>query len=170
VTAQILDRILIAYRIGDPGGAYPIFDATGSRLYPGRWNTASSPMIYASEHFSTALLEQLVHGSGRLPRDQHYVEIAIPPGVTYETFETVAHPGWDAADATVAKAYGTQWQHSKRSLLLLVPSVVARLDRNVLIHQDHPEFHRITHSLHKPVYWDRRLLPSMGDLPQGQPE
>jgi len=38
VNAQALDRTLTAYRIGDPAGAYPIFDATGSRLFPGRWN------------------------------------------------------------------------------------------------------------------------------------
>jgi RES domain-containing protein len=50
-------------------------------------------MIYASEHFSTALLEKLVHGSGRLPPNQHYVEITIPPGVTYEMFDAAAHPG-----------------------------------------------------------------------------
>ena len=30
MTAQILDRALTAYRIGDPAGAYPIFDAGGS--------------------------------------------------------------------------------------------------------------------------------------------
>ena len=57
MTAQILDRVLTAYRIGDPDGSYPIFDATGSQLAPGRWNTAASPIIYASEHYATAMLE-----------------------------------------------------------------------------------------------------------------
>jgi len=47
--AQTLDRVLTSYRIGDPRGAYPIFDATGSTQYPGRWNTPVSPMIYTSE-------------------------------------------------------------------------------------------------------------------------
>jgi RES domain-containing protein len=159
LTAQILDRVLTAYRIGDPAGAHPIFDATGSKLYPGRWNTPASPMIYASEHYSTALLEKLVHGSGRLPPNQHYVEITIPPGVTYEMFDTAAHPGWDMATAAVSKVFGETWQHSRRSLLLLVPSVVARPDRNILINPDHAEFRRITTSLHQPVYWDRRLFP-----------
>ena len=68
VIAHILDRVLKAYRIGDPDGRYPIYDATGSRLYPGRWNTPASPMLYTSEHYSTALLEKLVHGSGVLRR------------------------------------------------------------------------------------------------------
>ena len=40
----------MCYRIGDPDGVYPIFDATASRLYPGRWNTPASPMIYAGEN------------------------------------------------------------------------------------------------------------------------
>jgi RES domain-containing protein len=159
VTAQILDRVLTCYRIGDPAGAYPIFDATGSRLYPGRWNTPSSPMIYTSERFSTALLEKLVHGSGRLPPNQHYVEITIPPGVSYEMFDMAAHPGWDMATGAVSKTYGEAWQHNRRSLVLIVPSVVARLDMNILVNPEHPDFGRVTHGLHKPVYWDGRLFP-----------
>ncbi|MBX4893189.1 hypothetical protein HJA79_26840 [Rhizobium bangladeshense] len=46
----------------------------------------------------------------------------------------------------------------KRSAILLVPSVVARVDRNVLINPAHPEFASITASLHEPVFWDRRLF------------
>ena len=48
MTPQILDRTLTAYRIGDPAGAYPIFDATGSTIAPGRWNTPGSAVIYAA--------------------------------------------------------------------------------------------------------------------------
>jgi RES domain-containing protein len=66
VTAQTLDRVLTAYRIGDLSRAYRIFDATGSKLYMVRWNTAASRMVYASRHGSTAMLEKLAHGSGRL--------------------------------------------------------------------------------------------------------
>jgi RES domain-containing protein len=32
------DRVLTADLIGDPDGDFPIFDAEGARLYPGRWN------------------------------------------------------------------------------------------------------------------------------------
>ena len=46
----------------------------------------------------------------------------------------------------------------RRSLLLLVPSVVARMERNILVNPDHPEFGRLTHGLHQPVWWDRRLV------------
>ncbi len=158
MTAQTLDRTLFCFRIGDPAGTYPIFDATGSMLAPGRWNTPGSPMIYAAEHYSTALLEKLVHGSGRLPPNQHFIRITVPSGVSYEVFSPAALPGWDTMPATVSKGFGEEWCRQRRSLVLLVPSVVARLDRNVLINPAHPEFSRLETSLHEPVYWDRRLF------------
>lgn len=160
MTAQILDRTLSAYRIGDPAGTYPIFDATGSTIAPGRWNTPASPVIYTSERYSTALLEKLVHGSGRLPPNQHYVEITIPRGLSYEVFAPEMLPGWDAMPALPSKLFGEAWRRERRSAILIVPSVVARLDNNVLINPVHPEFRSITASLHRPVFWDQRLFGS----------
>ncbi|RVG20615.1 RES family NAD+ phosphorylase [Sinorhizobium meliloti] len=160
MSAQILDRTLSAFRIGDPKGTYPIFDATGSTIAPGRWNTPASPIIYSSEHYSTAVLEKLVHGSGRLPPNQHYVEITIPRGLTYEVFSPPDIPGWDTMPPTVSRGFGEQWCLERRSAILLVPSVVARLDRNILINPAHQEFPEIQVSLHQPVYWDRRLFGS----------
>lgn len=157
MTAQVLDRTLTSFRIGDPGGAYPIFDATGSTIAPGRWNTPGSPLIYTSDHYSTALLEKLVHGSGRLPPNQHYVAITLPLGLSYEVLSQPALPGWDSMPATVSKEFGERWCSERRSAILLVPSVVARLDHNVLINPAHPEFAMISASLHRRVYWDRRL-------------
>ncbi|WFU50692.1 RES family NAD+ phosphorylase [Sinorhizobium terangae] len=157
MSAQIPDCTLSALRIGDAKGTYPIFDATGSTIAPGRWNTPASPIIYSSEHYSTAVLEKLVHGSGRLPPTQHYVEITMPRGLTYEVFSP-GLPGWDAMPPTVSKGFGEQWCLERTSVILLVPSVVARLDRNILINPAHSEFPEIRISLYQPVYWDRRLF------------
>jgi RES domain-containing protein len=60
--------------------------------------------------------------------------------------------------AAVSKAFGEKWCQEKRSAILLVPSVVARVDRNVLINPAHPEFSSLTVSLYQPVFWDRRLF------------
>ena len=115
-------------------------------------------MIYASQHYSTAMLEKLVRSSGELPPNQHFIEITIPNGVTYEMLNPAHLPGWDDISREASRAYGDAWQTSRRSLLLLVPSVVARMELNVLINPEHAEFPRITHSLHQPVWWDRRLF------------
>jgi RES domain-containing protein len=158
VTAQILDRVLTCYRIGDPNGEYPIFSAAGSRIAPGRWNTADTPLIYASEHYSTALLEKLVRGSGMLPPDQHCIEMIIPNGASYEIADTHKLKGWDDAGLGASRDYGATWARQKRSLVLIVPSVVARIDKNVLINPAHPEIGGVRHGLHHPVYWDTRLF------------
>ncbi|MFT4075059.1 MAG: RES domain-containing protein [Asticcacaulis sp.] len=163
--AQILDRQLMAFRIGDPAGRFPIYDGTGAGLYPGRWNTARSPLIYASANYATALLEKLVHGGGILPDNQHFIQITIPPQVSYERYDTKAHPGWDSSDERQCKTYGDAWYAERRSVILLVKSAVTKIDDNILINPTHPEFGRLTASLHEPVYWDERLFPSITALP-----
>ena len=158
MTAQTLDRTLEAWRIGDPDGRYPIYDATGSTIAPGRWNDRATPVIYAAEHYATALLEKLVHGSGRLPPNQHAVRITIPAGVSYEVVTKDTLPGWAAEPAHHSVAYGVAWVRERRSAVLIVPSVVAREERNVVINPAHPDAAQIEHSLHEPVYWDSRLF------------
>jgi len=157
MSTQKTDRVLTCYRIGDPEGAFPIYDAEGARLYPGRWNTHKSPVIYASEHYSTALLEKLVHANLVMPANQHFIEITIPNGVPYEIFQTAAHPGWDSRNETICKSFGQEWYEEKRSALLVVPSIPARPERNFLINPGHPDAGGITHTLPEPVWWDERL-------------
>lgn len=158
MTPQRLDRTLTCYRIGDPEGRHPIFDATGSTLAPGRWNIAATRMIYAARCFSAAMLEKLAHGSGQMPPNQHWIAITVPRGVSYELLEAAALPGWDHDDPQVAQRFGAAWQRERRSAILLVPSLVARVEENVLVNPDHPEFRLIEATLHRPVLWDRRLF------------
>jgi len=77
-------------------------------LLPDRQSRGDAPDLRRDglATLSWALLEKLVHGSGRLPPNQHYVAITIPPCVTYEMFDTAAHPGWDMATVAVSKPYG----------------------------------------------------------------
>lgn len=151
------DRVLTCYRIGDPKGAHPIYDAEGARLYPGRWNTHSSPVIYTSEHYSTAMLEKLVHANLVMPANQHFIAITIPNGTSYEVFQTAAHPGWDSRNETICKTFAQKWYDERRSVLLIVPSIPARIEHNFLINPVHPDAKVITHTLSEPVWWDERL-------------
>lgn len=103
------------------------------------------------------MLEKLVHANSVLPPNQHYIRITIPNGTSYEVFQTAAHPGWDGKDEGPCKAFGLQWHEERRSALLLVPSIPARLERNILINPLHPDAAAITHELPEPVWWDERL-------------
>jgi quercetin dioxygenase-like cupin family protein len=59
-------------------------------------------------------------------------------------------PGWADAACRDANAHGEAWCLARRSLLLIMPGVVARPERNILIN---PEFPALTVSLHRPVWW-----------------
>ncbi len=153
-----LDRVLTSYRIGDVNGAYPIYDAYVSTQSPGRWNTVAHPMIYTAQNYSAAMLEKLVHGSGTMPPNQYFITITIPNGIEYETVTKDTLPGWQSPDCLAAKAFGDLWIAQRRTAILIVPSVVARMECNLLINPAHAEAAGISHTLPEPIWWDGRLF------------
>ena len=149
---------MLVYRIGDPKGAFPIYGAEGARRVSGRWHRKGQAAIYTSAYYSTAMLERLVHYSGKLPSGQHYIDIAIPAGTAYEVVTGDSLPGWDGRDGRVARAFGSRWIEQCRAAILIVPSVVARMERNVLINPAHADSARFKPGLEVPVTWDARLF------------
>ena len=148
-----------AYRIGDPQGRFPIWSTGGARRTAGRWHEAGAEVIYASENYSTALLEALAHWNGILPSGQGYIEITIPRGTSYELVTEDVIPNWFERSAEAARRFGRDWYAENRSAILIVPSVVARMEQNAVINSRHPEFAKLMVGPQKPVFWDERLLP-----------
>lgn len=153
-----LSKPLVAWRIGDPDGRFPIYSEEGARRNEGRWHAKGQGVIYASEHYGTAMLEKLVHYNGVLPPNQHYIEIRIPSGVSYDVVTKESIAGWDKADGTESREFGRKWLEENRSALLFVPSVVAREENNVLINPHHEDASRITVGPERPIRWDARLF------------
>ena len=91
------------------------------------------------------MLEKLVHSDRVLPPNQHYIRIMIPNRVSYEICQTATHPGWDAKSESICKVFVEGWYEKRRSARLLVPSIPARLERNILINPLHPDASKITH-------------------------
>jgi RES domain-containing protein len=153
-----LERQVRAYRIGDPSGRFPVYSGKGAALVEGRWHSIGQEVIYASEHYSTAMLEKLVQTNGVLPPNQHFVEIEIPAGVAYEVVTKDTVENWSSFDGRNARDFGSRWLTETRSALLIVPSCVAREENNVLINPRHPDAQQIRCGLEKPVWWDERLF------------
>ncbi len=126
-------------------------------VHGARWNSPGRRVIYAAETYAGALLEMLVHASGSMPRNQGFIQITIPESVPIEVAEPSAVPGWEAASPAAARGFGDRWYDERRSAVLIVPSVVTRMERNVVINQDHPDFALIHASEPAPVLWDTRL-------------
>ena len=157
-TCRVLPQPMTAFRIGDPNGVHPIWSESSARRTLGRWHEAGSSVIYASEHHSTAMLGKLVRYGGEIPPNQHHMEISIPSGVSYEVANVDLIKGGADTSGEAARRFGRDWFRNRRSAILIVPSVVARLDRNVVFNVSHKDFARITVGLETPIWWDTRLF------------
>jgi RES domain-containing protein len=149
---------LTAYRIAD--SRHPIFDGNGASLIGGRWNSPGHAVIYAAASYAGAMLERLVHaGTGRIPKNQKATVITIPARVSNEewTAEQLSQ-GWDSENNIVSRAFGDTWLNQERSAVLVVPSAIAKYEKNVLINPAHPDFKWIVASSPQEVIWDARLF------------
>jgi len=147
-----------SWRIAD--GRFDPFSPVGASLVGGRWNSPGLGVIYASRSYAGAMLECLAHaGIGRVPRTHVAVGIAIAGAVTVERHDQSGLPvGWEHADLRVARALGDAWIRELRTAVLVVPSVVARGEGNVLINPRHPDFIGIVVGTPEAVVWDTRLF------------
>lgn len=147
-----------AWRIAD--GRFDPFSPVGASLVGGRWNSPGLGVIYASLSYAGAMLECLAHaGIGRVPRTHVAIGIALAQAVAVERHDASQLPaGWDHADLRVARALGDAWIREQRTAVLVVPSVVAHREGNVLINPGHPDFAHITASAPEAVVWDERLF------------
>lgn len=147
------------YRIADK--RHPVWDGTGAALLGGRWNSPGHPAIYGSLSYACAMLEILAHaGIGRIPATQQFVMAELPDDASLvERHDASTLPdGWDGEYSMIARRFGDAWLGARRSLVLVVPSVVARLEFNAVVNPAHPDFSVLKVSAPEPVVWDRRLF------------
>lgn len=153
------------WRIATDTKTYEADDLTGAgaKATGGRWNEAGVPMLYASGSRALACLETLVHlNAGGLPLNRYLVEIEVPEDI-WQAAEVVAagslKVGWDAVPAGRASIeFGSQWAREKRSLLLIVPSVIVPDEQNILINPEHPDRARLRARKVRKWLYDPRML------------
>ncbi|MDP2027434.1 RES family NAD+ phosphorylase [Sulfuriferula sp.] len=146
------------FRIGD--ARPPLWDGTGAALVGGRWNSAGRQVLYGSLSYACAMLEILAHASiGRIPTTHRYLIADVPEDIPVERHAANELPaGWDRDDSLSAREFGDCWLREARSTVMLVPSVVARLEWNALVNPLHPDATRLKISNSESVVWDKRLF------------
>lgn len=133
------------------GAAYDAFDTTGAFLRPGRWHSAGTRVVYASEHASLAVLETLIHaGCHKLP-PRRLTRIELPDNLAIESVPWMEMPA--------SQAFGDAWIREARSAALRVPSAaVNRLESNFVLNPNHPEFARIRPEPPRDFVFDPRFF------------
>ena len=151
------------FRLGDE--RHPIWDGPGAPLIGGRWNSPGNPVIYGSLSYACAMLEILAHANiGRIPTTHRFVIAEVPEGVSIEKPDATELPvGWDTENTASGRVFGDRWLKEKRSVILVVPSMVARLDWNALVNPFHPDIDKLLVSLPEKVIWDKRLFGRFND-------
>lgn len=146
------------FRIGD--SRHTLWDGTGAAMVGGRWNNPGQPVIYGALSYACAMLEILVHANiGRVPVTHGYMVAELADDIPVERMGAQSLPfGWDSDDLTIARQVGDRWHREAKTAVLLVPSVVTRLEWIAVVNPLHPDAKRFSLSPIQPVVWDQRLF------------
>jgi RES domain-containing protein len=130
----------------------------GARLNGGRWNSKGVPVVYCATRESLAMLELRVHAPHPYPRTRLRFVIEVPDNAVIEAPLSSLPRGWNKLPpAPASKLFGDEWIASGSSLGLLVPSVVAPDERNLLLNPAHPRFKDVRVVSKTRVQMDLRL-------------
>jgi RES domain-containing protein len=133
----------------------------GAKTFGGRWNHRGTALLYTSETRSLAMVEFLVHLSWmQAPNDLGIATLEIADEIQAESLSPSDLPEDRRRYPALPRLaeLGTGWAHSKRILLLRVPSAVVEQEHNILINPEHADLVRVTVPEVKDLEFDRRLL------------
>lgn len=136
----------------------------GASMMGGRWNSKGKAIVYGASSVALATLETLVHLGGNIAiRNAFLVQITVPASGWAKrevVLPSELHPTWLAdppGPATIR--FGNEWLESRRSPLLLVPSVIVPEEFVVLINPAHPGSAAISAIVARQFLYDPRLSP-----------
>jgi RES domain-containing protein len=136
-------------------------DGNGSADEPGRWNHPGTRLTYAAANASLALLEVLAADGDRTFDVRTLVEVELPDDPIEEVgvalLLQLLEEGPPDDPERPTRDFGSAWAHERRSLALIVPSVVMPLDCNVLLNPRHPRMAEVRVVRRSPVVLDARL-------------
>jgi RES domain-containing protein len=130
----------------------------GARLNGGRWNSKGVPVLYCATSESLAMLELRVHAPHPYPRTRLRFVIEVPDSAVTEAPVSSLPRGWNKLPpGPASKRFGDEWIAAASSLGLLVPSVIASDERNLLLNPAHPRFKDVRVVSKTRVQMDLRL-------------
>lgn len=116
----------------------------GARRNGGRWNSKGVPILYCATSESLAMLELRVHAPHPYPRTRLRFIIEVPDDAIDEAPVAALPRGWNKLPPSPAsKRFGDEWVAFGSSLGLLVPSVIASEERNLLLNPAHAGFREV---------------------------
>jgi RES domain-containing protein len=130
----------------------------GARLNGGRWNSKGVAVLYCATSESLAMLELRVHSPHPYPRTRWRFTIEVPGDSLISILAEELPRGWDKfPPGPASKRVGDAWVGTNSTLGLLVPSVVASEEKNLVLNPSHPRFQEVRILSKQRVLLDKRL-------------
>jgi len=139
------------------------FDGGYGLLFDGRWNTIGRPVTYCSTSPALCVLEKLVHiEDPRLLPALMMVRYEVPDYLAVEALALADLPSDWLQQEGWTQQRGDQWQGSRSTPLLRVPSAIVPIDQspdvNILINHNHEAAGRVSVVSVEPFVFDPRLF------------
>jgi len=149
-----------AWRIIKEKLAANAFDGEGPRLYGSRWSSPGTPIAFASESLSLAILEVLVHLDKSAPLVNYVVfTVNFSDALVQDLDVAVLPKYWRSFPVpSETQQIGDSWTTSNSNVLLRVPSVIVPKEYNFLINPMHHEFSKLIISGPEPLDVDKRVF------------
>ena len=130
----------------------------GARLNGGRWNSKGVAVLYCATSESLAMLELRVHAPQPYPRIRWRFLLEVPDDAVREVPSTELPAGWNKLPpGPASKRFGDEWVAEGEGLGLLVPSVIAMEDKNLVLNPAHARFKEVRVMSKARVKLDMRL-------------
>lgn len=130
----------------------------GARRNGGRWNSKGVAGLYCATSESLGLLELRVHSPQPYPGTRWRFSIEVPDDAVTAIATNELPRGWNSLPpGPASKRVGDSWGAVGSSLGLLVPSVVASEENNLVLNPSHPRFQEVRVLSKQRVVLDRRL-------------
>ena len=138
----------------------------GGLHQPARWHHKGQPILYAAATPSLALLEVLVHETSESFRERTLLKLELDDDVESITPQRLLRLLTDAPPGKPEKLtrdFGTTWLEERRSLALIVPSVVMPYEHNIIINPAHPRATSLRILASDIISLDQRLARALGE-------
>jgi len=148
---------MIVYRLANEEFTHDL-SGKGAKLYGGRWNSIGMPAVYTTEHISLAVLEILVHiKTLQTPLNYYLITLEIPLSTALVSIDNKKMKRNWKDDPSYLQSIGDEFLHSKKSLVLKVPSAIIEVENNFIINPAHPDIEKIKILSAENFIFDKRL-------------
>jgi RES domain-containing protein len=148
---------MIVYRLANEEFTHDL-SGKGAKLYGGRWNSIGMPAVYTTEHISLAVLEILVHiKTLQTPLNYYLITLEIPLSTALVSIDNKKMKRNWKDDPSYLQSIGDEFLHSKKSLVLKVPSAIIEVENNFIVNPAHPDMKKIKILSAENFIFDKRL-------------